>query len=76
MIGLGRVGGALARLLAEAGAELTVADVDSGKRALADELGARWTDPERRCAPTSTSSRPARWAACSTRSRSASCAAA
>ncbi len=46
VIGLGRVGGHLARLLAEAGAELLVADIDPGKRALADELGARWTDPE------------------------------
>jgi leucine dehydrogenase len=46
VVGLGRVGGALARLLAEAGAKLTVADVDTGKRALADELGATWTDPE------------------------------
>jgi leucine dehydrogenase len=46
VIGLGRVGGHLARLLAEAGAQLTVADVDDGKRALADELGARWTDPD------------------------------
>ena len=46
VIGLGRVGGKLARLLCEAGAELVVADVDEGKRALADELGARWTDPE------------------------------
>jgi leucine dehydrogenase len=45
VVGLGRVGGKLARLLAEAGAELTVADVDDGKRQLADELGARWTDP-------------------------------
>ena len=45
VVGLGRVGGALARLLSEAGAELTVADVDAGKRALADELGASWTDP-------------------------------
>jgi leucine dehydrogenase len=45
VVGLGRVGGKLARLLAEAGAELAVADVDEGKRALADELGARWTDP-------------------------------
>ena len=44
--GLGRVGGKLARLLAEAGAALVVADVDDGKRALADELGARWTDPD------------------------------
>jgi leucine dehydrogenase len=47
VIGLGRVGGALARGLAEAGARLIVADVDDGKRALAAELGADWTDPER-----------------------------
>jgi leucine dehydrogenase len=46
VVGLGRVGGKLARLLAEAGAELVVADLDDGKRALADELGARWTDPD------------------------------
>jgi len=46
VIGLGRVGGHLARLLAREGAELTVADVDQGKRALAQELGARWTDPD------------------------------
>jgi leucine dehydrogenase len=45
VVGLGRVGGALARNLAEAGARLVVADVDEGKRALADELGADWTDP-------------------------------
>src|SRR5204863_8321719 len=42
VVGLGRVGGKLARLLAEAGAVLTVSDVDDGRRALADELGARW----------------------------------
>ncbi len=46
VVGLGRVGGKLARLLAEAGAELVVADLDDGKRALADQLGARWTDPD------------------------------
>jgi leucine dehydrogenase len=46
VIGLGRVGSKLARALAEAGAELVVADVDERKRAVADELGARWTDPE------------------------------
>ena len=46
VVGLGRVGGKLARQLAEAGAELVVADVDDRKRALAGELGARWTDPE------------------------------
>ena len=46
VVGLGRVGGALARGLAEAGARLVVADVDEGKRPLADELGADWTDPD------------------------------
>src|SRR5215216_5874224 len=46
VIGLGRVGGKLARLLAGEGASLVVADVDEGKRALADELGAAWTDPD------------------------------
>jgi leucine dehydrogenase len=46
VVGLGRVGGALARLLAEEGARLLAADVDEGKRALADELGADWTDPD------------------------------
>src|SRR4051812_44600786 len=46
VIGLGRVGGALARGLASAGARLIVADVDEGKRALADELGAAWAGPE------------------------------
>ena len=46
VVGLGSVGGALARLLAEGGAELVVADIDERRRALADELGARWTDPD------------------------------
>jgi leucine dehydrogenase len=45
VVGLGRVGGSLARQLAEAGARLVVADVDDGKRELADELEADWTDP-------------------------------
>jgi leucine dehydrogenase len=45
VVGLGRVGGALARGLAAAGARLVVADVDQGKRRLAEELGAEWTDP-------------------------------
>ena len=45
VIGLGQVGGRLARLLAQAGAELVVADVDPAKRALAEELGAAWVDP-------------------------------
>ena len=42
IIGLGHVGGRLARRLAAGGARLVVADVDPGKRALADELGADW----------------------------------
>jgi leucine dehydrogenase len=46
VVGLGRVGGALARGLAATGARLVVADVDPSKRALADELGAEWTDPD------------------------------
>jgi len=42
--GLGQVGGRLARLLAADGARLSVADVDPGKKALADELGASWVE--------------------------------
>jgi leucine dehydrogenase len=45
VVGLGRVGGKLARMLAEDGAALTVADVDESKRTLAEDLGAGWTDP-------------------------------
>ena len=45
VIGLGQVGGRVARRLAAEGAVLTVTDVDAGKRALADELGARWVEP-------------------------------
>jgi leucine dehydrogenase len=45
VVGLGRVGGKLARLLADAGAVLTVSDVDESRHALAGELGAQWTDP-------------------------------
>jgi leucine dehydrogenase len=39
------VGEALARLLAAAGARLTVTDIDPGRRAVAEELGAGWVDP-------------------------------
>ncbi|MER6343524.1 Glu/Leu/Phe/Val dehydrogenase dimerization domain-containing protein [Streptomyces sp. NPDC001595] len=46
VVGLGRVGAHLARLLAAEGARLTVADIDPGKRALCDELGAVWRSPE------------------------------
>jgi glutamate dehydrogenase/leucine dehydrogenase len=45
VIGLGRVGAHLARLLAAERAELVVTDVDSTKRRLADQLGAGWLDP-------------------------------
>ncbi|WP_250036275.1 Glu/Leu/Phe/Val dehydrogenase dimerization domain-containing protein [Paractinoplanes maris] len=45
VLGLGRVGARVARLLAEAGAQLIVADVDPARRTLADELGATWTTP-------------------------------
>jgi leucine dehydrogenase len=47
VVGLGNVGGRLAIRLARAGADLLVADIDERKRKLADELGARWTTPER-----------------------------
>jgi leucine dehydrogenase len=45
VIGLGHVGGALARGLAAAGARLVVSDVAPGRRPLADELGAAWAEP-------------------------------
>jgi leucine dehydrogenase len=43
--GLGQVGSKLARLLAEAGAELAVSDIDRAKRSLATELDAEWLEP-------------------------------
>jgi leucine dehydrogenase len=46
VLGLGHVGSKLARRLHAAGARLTVADVDPGKRVLANELGADWVSPE------------------------------
>jgi leucine dehydrogenase len=46
IVGLGNVGGHLARQLAAAGAELLVSDIDPRKRGLADELGAGWLDPD------------------------------
>jgi leucine dehydrogenase len=45
ILGLGHVGGDLARLLQAAGANLTVSDVDERKRRLAQELGAAWVTP-------------------------------
>ncbi|MBS1844367.1 MAG: Glu/Leu/Phe/Val dehydrogenase [Actinobacteria bacterium] len=45
VVGAGHVGGRLARLLAGGGAEVTLTDVDRSRRALAEELGARWVEP-------------------------------
>lgn len=45
VIGAGRVGSRVARFVAKAGAKVVLADIDESKRALAKELGARWTDP-------------------------------
>jgi leucine dehydrogenase len=45
VVGLGHVGGSLARRLAEAGVRLTVADIDPRLRGLADELQAEWLEP-------------------------------
>jgi leucine dehydrogenase len=45
VVGLGHVGSKLAVRLHEAGAVLTVSDVDARKRDLADQLGARWLEP-------------------------------
>jgi leucine dehydrogenase len=46
VVGLGHVGTALARGLAASGAELLLSDIDPGRRQLAEQLGARWVDPE------------------------------
>jgi leucine dehydrogenase len=45
VVGVGHVGGPLAELLAEGGAKLVLADIDTSRRELADRLGAEWTDP-------------------------------
>jgi len=46
LLGLGHVGGDLARRLTGEGAGLVVADVDDGRKALAAELGAAWVSPD------------------------------
>jgi leucine dehydrogenase len=46
VLGLGHVGGRLAEMFVAGGAALVVSDVDPGKRALADRLGAEWASPE------------------------------
>jgi len=45
IMGLGHVGGDLARRLVAAGARLVCTDVDDRHRALAERLGARWAEP-------------------------------
>jgi leucine dehydrogenase len=47
VIGTGHVGSRLAKRCARAGAKLVLADLDEGKQRLAEQLGARWTTPER-----------------------------
>jgi leucine dehydrogenase len=46
VVGLGHVGSRLASLLAAAGAELTLADINPAKRAVAEKLDARWAQPD------------------------------
>jgi len=46
VIGLGHVGARLAQRLADADCALAVSDIDPSKRALAEELGAEWLEPE------------------------------
>lgn len=46
VVGVGNVGSRLARMLAGAGAELAISDIDPRARMLAEELGATWVDPE------------------------------
>jgi leucine dehydrogenase len=45
VVGVGHVGGELARRLSRAGAKLTLADINPAKRELAGTLKASWTDP-------------------------------
>lgn len=45
VVGLGHVGSELSRRLREAGANLTVSDIDTSRRELAEQLGARWLEP-------------------------------
>ena len=46
VVGLGHVGSELATLLRDAGAELSASDIDPGRRAAAERLGASWVAPE------------------------------
>ena len=47
VVGLGHVGLPLARLLRDAGATLTVSDIEPARRADAEALGARWLTPQK-----------------------------
>jgi leucine dehydrogenase len=46
VVGLGHVGARLAKRLADADCTLAISDIDPAKRALADELGAEWLEPD------------------------------
>jgi leucine dehydrogenase len=46
VVGLGHVGAELAKILASEDARLVVSDIDPGRRALAEQLGATWTTPD------------------------------
>ena len=45
VVGAGSVGMQLARRMADAGAEVTVSDIDPSRRPLAETIGASWVDP-------------------------------
>ena len=47
VIGLGHVGSRVAKRCARAGAKLVLADIEQGKRRLAEELDGRWLKPEK-----------------------------
>ncbi|GLH98607.1 Glu/Leu/Phe/Val dehydrogenase dimerization domain-containing protein [Phytohabitans aurantiacus] len=46
VLGLGRVGGHVLRMLADAGATLIAGDIDEGRRTLTDAAGAAWASPQ------------------------------
>jgi leucine dehydrogenase len=45
IVGAGHVGSALAQRLVDAGARVTLADIDPDRKALADAIGAGWVEP-------------------------------
>jgi leucine dehydrogenase len=46
VLGLGHVGSRVAKRCARAGARLIVSDVDARRRSVAEQIGARWVDPD------------------------------